>query len=89
MLQLVSLIAMCVSLTLFASTTRFTGARILLDHQILPGELWVQDGKIIAPQLYADTHIDLEGKKEVEEDVVAYTDESEKVEVGVSAEETK
>ena len=34
-------------------------------------------------------NIDLEGKKEVEEDVVAYTDESEKVEVGVSAEETK
>lgn len=62
MQQLFSLIAVCISITLSAATTQFTNTRILLDHQIKPGELWVQDGKIIAPQLYADTEIDLKGK---------------------------
>ncbi|MCE5294450.1 MAG: N-acetylglucosamine-6-phosphate deacetylase [Chlamydiales bacterium] len=62
MLQLFSFIAVCISLTLCASTTHFTGARILLDHQIQSGELWVQDGKIVAPQPYADEQINLKGK---------------------------
>ncbi len=41
---------------------RFFGARLLLNHRIEEGELWVQRGKIIPPQAQADREIDLEGK---------------------------
>jgi N-acetylglucosamine-6-phosphate deacetylase len=42
--------------------TRFTHARILLDHQIQDLDLWVCNGKIIDPQEKADLEIDLHGK---------------------------
>jgi len=41
---------------------RFTRARLLLDHRIQEGELWVSGGKIIPPQPEADIVIDVEGK---------------------------
>lgn len=45
-------------------TTRFYHARLLLDHQIQEGELWVCGGKIISPQQHtttADKEIDAQG----------------------------
>ncbi len=40
---------------------RFYHARILLDHQLIEGELWVSGGKIIPPQEKADLEIDVGG----------------------------
>lgn len=41
---------------------RFFNARVLLDHRIQEGELWVANGKIISPQLRADDEMDVKGK---------------------------
>jgi len=41
--------------------TRYYNARVLRDHEIQPGELWVSSGKIIAPQSKSDQSIDLNG----------------------------
>lgn len=43
-------------------TTQFTNARILIDHQLQAGELWVSKGKIISPQTSADNVVDMHGK---------------------------
>lgn len=43
-------------------TTRFINARLLLDHEIQEGELWVSKGKIIPPQSQGDLVVDIHGK---------------------------
>jgi N-acetylglucosamine-6-phosphate deacetylase len=40
---------------------RFYNARILNNHEIQPGELWICDGKIIAPQKHANQETDVHG----------------------------
>jgi N-acetylglucosamine-6-phosphate deacetylase len=42
--------------------TRYYNGRILLDHKLRVGELWVVDGKIVLPQPKADREVDVEGK---------------------------
>ena len=44
------------------SVVRFYNARVLIDHHLVEGELWVSAGKIISPQAQADSEIDVEGK---------------------------
>ncbi len=44
------------------TVTRIFNARLLLDHRIVEGELWVQGGKIVPPQSTADREIDARGK---------------------------
>jgi N-acetylglucosamine-6-phosphate deacetylase len=39
---------------------KFYNARVLLDHKIQKGELWVSEGKIIAPQEKPDLAIDVQ-----------------------------
>lgn len=41
---------------------RFVNARILVDHTIQEGELWIANGKIIAPQIHSDEEIDVKGR---------------------------
>ncbi len=41
--------------------THFTNGRVLKDHHISDGDLWICGGKIIAPQSYADNEIDVKG----------------------------
>jgi N-acetylglucosamine-6-phosphate deacetylase len=48
--------------TPFTHIKKFTNARLLLNHQIREGELWVAEGKIIPPQPKADSVIDAGGK---------------------------
>lgn len=43
------------------SIVRFYNAHILKDHALQRGELWCAEGKIVAPQEYADIEIDLKG----------------------------
>lgn len=40
---------------------RFCNARLLLNHEIKEGELWVMNGKIVSPQKKADLSVDVEG----------------------------
>ncbi len=42
-------------------TVRYYNARIVRDHALQAGDLWVADGKIIAPQIKADLEIDVHG----------------------------
>ncbi|MFN0065756.1 MAG: N-acetylglucosamine-6-phosphate deacetylase [Chlamydiales bacterium] len=39
----------------------FTNGRVLRDHKLEEGELWVQDGKIIPPQERVDLKVDVDG----------------------------
>ena len=39
----------------------YYNARILQNHQIVKGELWVQDGKIIKPKKTADIKVNVKG----------------------------
>lgn len=41
--------------------THFYNGRILIDHEIKEGDLWISQGKIIAPQQHADHEIDIHG----------------------------
>lgn len=41
---------------------RFANARLLIDHRIQEGDLWVANGKIVAPQDQADEEIDVRGR---------------------------
>ncbi len=41
--------------------TRFFNAQVLRAHQFMPGELWIDAGKIVSPQIAADRHVDLQG----------------------------
>jgi len=42
-------------------TVRYHNAQILKDHELKVGEIWVANGKIIAPQHSADHEIDVQG----------------------------
>lgn len=61
-------------------------AGVVIAVGAVAGIVWTKMKKKAKEKL----NIDLEGKKEVEEDVVAYTEDAEKAEAGAStAEETK
>ncbi len=45
----------------FAKTVRLFNCRVLIDHQIQFGELWIANGKIIAPQSRAEKEINCNG----------------------------
>lgn len=44
-----------------ARVVRFINGRIVANHSITPGELWISDGKIIAPSEKADSTVDVAG----------------------------
>lgn len=47
---------------IFPETVRYYNGRILRNHEVKSGELWVAKGKIIAPQKKADRELDVQGK---------------------------